>query len=409
MSRLLLREHIDGALHSLRHTRTRTFLTTLGVAIGIASITTILSLSGGITNSVEGQVNDLHGSVAVVRPGYPSEQNVDFSNPMSARSYATSTLTSQDVKDISSDANVKSAAPIMLMSGDLHAAHNQTTLGTIVATSPSFATINGLETDEGQFMDNITDDSTAVVGQTLAERLFGTSLPLGQQFIVRGQTFTVIGVLSKINRPVNYNGFDMDDALYISLASGQNFNQGMTQIQQIDVMAKRKSGLPSMVKKIQQQLTTNHNGEHDFTVVTGHAIARPTSELFRAMTIVMTAIAAISLFVGGVGIMNIMLVGVAERTREIGLRKAVGASSGQIVVQFLTESLILSLIGGFIGYIGGYAIAFTVSTFLTFNPAFTWQIAVIAFVVSLGVGVLFGAYPAYRAARKDPIESLRSY
>lgn len=410
MSHFLIREHIDGAIHSLRRTRTRTLLTTLGVAIGVASITTILSLSGGITHSVEGQVDNLHGTIAVVRPGYSHEQTSgDFANPMSGSNYSTSTLTATDAQDIMDMKGVKAAAPIMLMSGKLHAAHNQSTIGTMVATTPDFATINNLKTDEGQFMDGGTVDNTAVIGQTLAVRLFGTSLPLGQQFTVRGETFTVIGVLTRVNHPVNFNGFDMDDAVYISLASGESFHQGMAQIQQIDVLANSTSTLPSVVRSINKKLASNHEGEHDFSVVTGQAIAKPTSRLFQAMTAVMTAIAAISLVVGGIGIMNIMLVGVAERTREIGLRKAVGASNGQIVTQFLIESLLISLIGGTLGYVGGYAIAFMVSTFLTFNPALTWQIALAAFVVSLGVGTLFGAYPAYRAARKDAIESLRSY
>lgn len=410
MSHLLIREHIDGAIQSLRRTRMRTLLTTLGVAIGIASIVTILSLSSGVTQTVAGQINDMHGTVAVVRPGYAREQSVaDFGNPLGGDSYSTSTLTSQDYKDIASIPHVRAAAPIMLMSGDLEAAHHQRTIGTVVATTPSFAKISGVKMDEGQFMDNVTDDNTVVVGQQLAVTLFGSTDPLGQQFTVRGRTFTVIGVLARINRPVNFNGFDMDNAVYISLKSGESFHQGLAQIQQIDVRVDNKANLPGVAKAINAKISANHFGEHDFTVVSGQAIAKPTSRLFIAMTAVMTAIAAISLVVGGIGIMNIMLVGVAERTHEIGLRKAVGASNGQIVTQFLIESLLISLIGGVIGYVAGYFIAFLISTFLTFNPAITWQIALTAALVSIIVGAVFGAYPALRAARKDPIESLRMF
>lgn len=410
MSHLLVREHIDGALHSLRRTRMRTLLTTLGVAIGVASIVTILSLSSGVTQTVSGQINDTHGTVAVVRPGYAHEQSIaDFGNPLGSNSYSTSPLTSQDYEDITAVSHVRSAAPIMLMSGELKAAHHQSTIGMVVATTPSFAKISGIKMDEGQFMDDVTDDNTVVVGQQLAVTLFGSTDPLGQQFTVRGRTFTVIGVLARINRPVNFNGFDMDSAVYISLKSGESFHQGMAQIQQIDVRVDNKANLPRVSKAITSKVSANHFGEKDFTIVSGQAIAQPTSRLFIAMTAVMTAIAAISLVVGGIGIMNIMLVGVAERTHEIGLRKAVGASNGQIVTQFLIESLIISLIGGVIGYVAGYFIAFLISTFLTFNPAITWQIAVVAGVVSIVVGAVFGAYPAFRAARKDPIESLRMF
>ena len=410
MSRLLIREHIDGAVHSLRRTRTRTLLTTLGVAIGVASITTVLALSGGVTQTITSQINDLHGTIAVIRPGYPREQSkADFGNPLGISSYSTSTLTHQDYKNILQVPGVKAAAPIMLMSGDLKAAHHQSMIGTIVATTPSFATISGVSMDTGQFMDDTTDDNTVVVGQQLAVSLFGSTDPLGQQFTVRGRTFTVIGVLKRVNRPVNFNGFDMDSAVYMSLKSGEGFHQGIAQIQQIDVRVDNKQALPAVTKAISGTIDRNHLGEHDFTIVSGHAIAQPTSRLFEAVTAVMTAIAAISLVVGGIGIMNIMLVGVAERTHEIGLRKAVGASNGQIVVQFLIESLIISLIGGIIGYLAGYCIAFLISTFLTFNPAFTWQIALTAAVISIVVGAVFGAYPAFRAARKDAIESLRMY
>ena len=141
----------------------------------------------------------------------------------------------------------------------------------------------------------------------------------------------------------------------------------------------------------------------------GREIAQPTSELFRFVRVVMAVIASISLVVGGIGIMNIMLVGVSERTREIGLRKAVGASNGTIVSQFLIEALIISVLGGLLGFLGGYFIAFVVSLMIPYDPTFSWMIAGWAAALSIGVGVVFGLYPAVRAARKDPIESLRRY
>jgi putative ABC transport system permease protein len=191
--------------------------------------------------------------------------------------------------------------------------------------------------------------------------------------------------------------------------SGQQLNQGSSQIQQINIQANSVSNLDQVIVDTNKLLLKNHLNEVDFTVLSGDEIAQPSSQLFAAVAGVTAVIAAISLLVGGVGVMNIMLVNVAERTREIGIRKAVGASNSDIVAQFLIESLFLSIGGGISGYIIGYVVAFAASTFLTFDPIFTWDIGLAALAVSLIVGTLFGLYPAIRAARKDPINALKQY
>jgi len=407
--RLFLLEHIQNAYHSLRNTRTRTILTTLGVAIGVASITTVLSLSGGIGQVISGQVDALGGNIAVVRPGVQAKNFDSLTNPTTEQTYTTSTVTENDLIDIQEIDGVEAAAPIMIINGSVKDSDTTANESTIVATTPELADITKLPIRDGQFIDSVTNRDTAVIGSKLSVDLFGTDQSIGQTFKVRGQSFTVIGVLKHMNDPINFNSVDFDRAALISLESGKSFHEGIAQIQQIDVRAKNASDLPAIMKKVNDRLLKNHQNEKDFTILSGSDIAQPTSRFFFAITSVMTIIAAISLLVGGIGIMNIMLVGVAERTREIGLRKAVGASNRNIILQFLTEALIISLLGGFIGYIGGYGLAFIISTFLTFTPAFSWQVAVAAFVTSLFVGVLFGIYPALRAARKDPIESLRHY
>lgn len=406
--RVLITEHIQNAIQSLKTTKTRTLLTVLGVAIGVASITTILSLSSGITKVISGQVDTLGGNIAVLRPGVVTS-SPNFTSPVSQQSFSTSTITEEDVADITQLPGVQEAAPIMIIDGTLRNGDTTAKTGTIVATTPSFATVTDLPIRDGQFIDSVTNRDTAVIGPQLAIDLFGTDQPIGQTFTIRGQTFTIIGVLKPAKNPVNFNNIDYDRSVFISLESGKNFHQGMAQIQQVDIKARSVEALPGVIKEAEAQLAKNHNDEKDFTILSGKEIAKPTSELFKAISGVMTAIAAISLVVGGIGIMNIMLVGVAERTREIGLRKAVGASNGHIASQFLTEALIMSLLGGLLGYIGGYVVAFLISTFLTFTPAFDWQIAAIAFLMSVVVGTIFGLYPAIRAARKDPIESLRRY
>lgn len=409
MTRLFLIEHAQNAYHSLRSTKMRTLLTTLGVAIGVASITAILSLGSGITGVVSHQIEALGGNIAVVRSGTPQKGLEGFTNPVLEQTYTVSTLTEQDLDDIQDIDGVESAAPIMITGGSIKSNSAMIQKNTILATTPSLVSIANLLIRDGQFIDSVTNKDTAVIGNQLSVDLFGTNQSIGQTFKLRGQTFTVIGVLKSIHDPINFNNVDFDTTAIISLESGKSFHQGIAQIQQINVRARNASNLPKVMKAVGAQLAKNHLGEKDFSILTGEEISRPTSRFFLGLTSIMTTIASISLLVGGIGIMNIMLVGVAERTREIGLRKAVGASNSNIVWQFLVESLIISLLGGVIGYIAGYVLAFVISTFLTFDPAFTWEVAVAAFGTSLGVGILFGIYPALRAARKDPIESLRHF
>lgn len=409
MSRLLIIDHIQGAIHSLRSTRLRTLLTTVGVAIGVASITTILALAGGVSQVVTKQVDSLGGNIGVVRPGSTEKGTDLLSNPTIDRSYTASTLTEKDLEDIKTAEVIEAVAPLMVMNGSLKANSTTVTNGTIVATTPELKNIAGLQISEGQFIDSVTNRDTAVIGSQLSVDLFGTEQSIGQTFKIRNQTFTVIGILKRLNDPINFNNVDFDRSVIISLESGKSFHQGVAEIQQINLKAKKTEQLQEALKITEEKLLKNHDQEKDFTLLSGRQIAEPSNRFFIALTGVMTAIATISLIVGGVGIMNIMLVGVAERTREIGLRKAVGASNGNIIWQFMVEALIMSLLGGLFGYLAGYLLAFAISTFFTFSPAFTWQIALCAFILSIGVGTLFGIYPAIRAARKDPIESLRHY
>jgi ABC-type antimicrobial peptide transport system permease subunit len=409
--RLLLIEHVQNAVQSLRSTRLRTLLTTLGVAIGVASITTILSLSGGVTKVISNQVDALGGNIAVIRPGTPTPPNSDLTNPLTQQAYTTSTISEEDLHTVQALPNVEAASPLMIVNGSIRAGQNsaKAITSTILATTPELQTIANLPVRDGQFIDSVTNRDTAVIGSQLSIDLFGTDQPIGQTFSVHGQTFTVIGVLKPMYNPINFNNIDFDHTAIISLESGKAFHQGIAQIQQIDVRAKSIGSLPAVIRAINQKIVQNHQGEQDFTVVSGKEIAKPTSSFFIGLTSVMTVIAAISLVVGGIGIMNIMLVGVAERTREIGLRKSVGASNTNIIWQFMIEALIISILGGVLGYVGGYILAFTVSTFLPFSPSLDWQTAIIALVTSIVTGVVFGIYPAIRAARKDPIESLRQY
>jgi putative ABC transport system permease protein len=399
--RFLLFSHLENARNSLRSHRSRSLLTMVGITIGVASITTILALSVGATGIIQKQVDELGGNIAIIRPGTQQLTNTN--------QYSSSTLTENDMLSIAMVEHVIAAAPLMLLTGAV-VGDEQATPGTpIVATTPALADINQLVVRDGQFLDTSINRDTAVIGAQLSIDLFGSEQTIGKTVQIRGSPFTIVGILERQNEPINYSGVDFDAAVIINEESGKAINNGVTQIQQINVQTDSVANLDRAIIDMNQALLRNHFGEADFTILSGEAIAQPTNDLFSIFATIGVAIAGISLVVGGIGVMNIMLVTVAERTREIGIRKAVGASNSDIVWQFIIESLFLSIGGGIAGYVGGYILAFGISTFLPFDPAFTWEIAGIAAATSLTVGVLFGLYPAVRAAKKDPIDALRQY
>lgn len=407
MSRMLL-DHLENAYRNLHTNRGRSLLTTLGIAIGVASVTCILALSDGVSSMINGQTASLDGRLIVVRPGLQSNDPNAYVNPIAQQSFSTSTLTETDVAAIASIPGVKAAVPLMTLAGNLTSALKTVKNYPALATTPDFLKTADITLKDGEFIDDAKNTTSAVVGTQLSLDLFGTDKPVGQQFTMRGVTFTVTGVIARTEDPINFNNIDINNAVIFSLERGKLFHEGRAQIQQIDVLA-TTTDLSATATKLHDALLAAHGNEEDFSVLTGSRITQPTNQLYVAIMQVMTAIAAISLIVGGVGIMNIMLVGVAERTREIGIRKAVGASDGTIVIQFLIESLMISLLGGALGYFLGYVLAFVISTFLYFVPVFTWLTAAVALAMSLSIGLLFGLYPAVKAARKDTIESLRQY
>lgn len=404
--------HIENAVDSLRSTRTRTLLTMLGISIGIASITFILSLSSGATKIVTDQVQQLQGNIAIIRPGTTNgTPRIEDITAPATLGFATSHLSEQDLKSLRSVPNIEAIAPIMTLGGTIKSGSTTAPTRTaIVATTPDLLSTANIEIRDGQFIDSVANPDTVVIGSQLSIDLFGTSQSIGHSLTIRGHDFTVIGVLKHTNKPLNYNNVDFDRAAVIGIEAGKTLHQNTLQIQQINIKASSAEKLDGAVHGIEKTLHKNHNGEPDYTVLSGSQVAQPTSQLFYTFAATMAAIATVSLIVGGIGIMNIMLVSVAERTREIGIRKSVGASHRHITWQFLIESLALSLGGGITGYIAGYLFAFVVSrSLLTFDPVFSWEIAGAAFGISVVIGTLFGLYPALRAARKHPIEALRQY
>ncbi len=398
------------ALDSLKMTRSRTYLTMLGIIIGVSSITFILALGESIKHAVGEQVQNLDNNIIVVRPGQEQKGILNESgllkySPLAP--YATTTLTEQDLKTITSQPEVKSAAALMLINGNVSANKKQAKSASILATNNDFANIMKLSPSEGQFFDEETNRDSVVIGSQLAIDLFGTNQALGQKVDIRGRDHTVIGVLKNNNGPLGINGININQSAIINLENGKTYNQGIAQVQQINVTLKNPDKQPEGVAAIHSGVLKNHAGQKDFTVLNSEDAAN-VSKSFYALTTSLTAIiASISLIVGGVGIMNIMLVGVAERTKEIGIRKSLGASNRHIRSQFLIEALMMSISGGVIGIIVAYALAAFAGLMLGFMPIISPLTIVIALALSVSVGVMFGLAPALRASRKDPIEALR--
>ncbi len=397
-----LMHHVQNARDSLKANRMRTFLTITGVAIGVASIVAVLSLASGATRVVTSQVDGIGGNIAVIRSGGTTPTSTtDILNQQTHGLTDATTLTEADIAHIRKEPSVTAAAPVMLARATLSGDSSENTL--IVGTTPDFLTINHVEMKEGELADN--DNPPIVIGIQLSIDLFGTEDSLGKIVTIKDQTFHVGGIMQRQHNPVNFNGVDLNLAALMSPAQLRSINAAAT-IQQIDIQTNSVANLDRTVINLNKALIELHGGEHDFRILTGDEISESGGQLFSVIAGVTTAIAGISLFVGGIGIMNIMLVNVAERTREIGIRKALGATRGDILSQFLIESTIMALTGGIVGTILGLALAFSVSLFLTFSPVLTWHIGIIALVIAGIVGILFGLYPALRAAHKNPIDAL---
>ena len=405
---LLINTHFRLAKESLHRNRGRTFLSALGIAIGVASIVLILSLTGGINKLISANDDKDNANLILVRPSTGKDITKSLVDELSEKNqYTKSNLTLEDVESIKKTDNVANVAPIAISSAPIITNDKSHGPFNVVASNLDIFNVINLPLYSGEYINEKMPENSCLIGYDTAMTIFGGPEALTQTLIYNGQRFIVMGVLEKQDEPINYNGVDFDNSIIMNINFAKTFETSI-QIQQINIRTTTTGSVNDTAAVIKSDLI-KAKGENTVQVVTGNEDLHPAGSLLSIVSTMLTIVAGISIIVGGVGIMNIMLVSVSERTREIGIRKAVGATASNILMQFLFESTILSIFGGIMGFALGYAGAFLIQLVTPFAPHISWQIVAITAIVSLITGVFFGLYPAIKAANKDPIVSLKFY
>ena len=406
-AKLALGETVGMALATLRANRLRSLLTMLGIVIGNASVITLVGVGRGAQNLAEGQLNTLGANVLFVVPGNNDSrrQGIDFPK----------TLVLEDAEAIAEQVpSVKRVVPQITLSAVLQAGAKSTS-ATVSGITPDFLAVRRFEVARGRFIDQRDLEgarNVVVIGPDLRDKLLPVGPAVGQQLRIRDQSFEVIGVMAPKGAVFGQN---QDEAAYIPLStmvsklSGRDPTYGVS-LNFISVEARDEASTGAAKFQITNLLRQRHNilREDDFAVRSQQDALSIVGTITGGLTLMLGAIGAISLLVGGIGIMNIMLVSVSERTSEIGLRKAIGARSSDVLTQFLVEALVLSSLGGVIGSAVGLSAVAAVAAFTPLPAAIGGVSVLITVGLSGSIGLVFGVLPARRAARLDPITALRS-
>lgn len=404
---------LKTSLTGLSTNRSRSILTIFGIVIGITAIMLVVSLGAGAQQLILGEVEGLGTNTIAVIPGR------EPSGPSDVTSLFSDSLKEKDLVALESKANVPLSTGIMpSVIGATAAQFDSSTYQvTIFGATELMAQIFDLHPVEGQFYDAsdvISRSDVVVIGSKVKTHLFDNQDPLNQNIKIKGRNFRVIGVL-----PSSGGGslFNFDDMVLVPYTTAQDYILGIKYFNRIIIEAKDDASVPVTAQDVTLTLRESHNitdpTKDDFTVQTQQDLAARLSTITSALTYFLVAVASIALFVGGVGIMNIMLVAVTERTREIGLRKALGATDKDILSQFLLEAILLTGIGGVVGVLLGSSLAFIISYGLSHGLNLNWQFvfpwtgAILGVGVSALIGLIFGGYPANQASKKSPIEALR--
>ncbi|TDB37917.1 MAG: FtsX-like permease family protein [Actinobacteria bacterium] len=399
------RDLASETILSLTANKARSFLTILGIVVGISSVIVMVAIGNGTKASIEQSIASAGSNLLMVMPG--GNDTGMGGGPSSAGE-----LTSADADAIGeSVAGVAAVAPQAAAGYSVVAGAANTNVS-VTGTTAGFPLVRSVETSMGTWFtenDDAASAKVAVLGPTTAEDLFGEgSNPVGQRIRINGEPFTVVGVTKAKGSSGMQN---TDDAVYVPLRTLQRYLTGDDTVAIIYVAATSQEEMTAAQDGIEALLTARHgiaaDAEPDFQVLSQQDLADTASTITGLLTVLLGSIAGISLLVGGIGIMNMMLTTVTERIREIGLRKAIGATRTDITSQFLAEAVALTVTGGIIGILLGWGVSSAISAFSTFETAITTSSIVLAVSVSTGIGILFGWYPARRAARLNPIDALR--
>jgi putative ABC transport system permease protein len=411
---MLLYQNILEALQSLSANKLRSMLTVLGIVIGVAAVIAMLSIGRGAQAAITSRIESIGTNLVYVSPGSTNEGGVRSAAGSAA------TLTIDDANALAGLQDVVASAPVA--NSFVQAAYlGQNTNSRLLGVTPSYQDVTALTLSDGAFISDANQSAhslVAVLGSNVAITLFGdTAGVVGQTVRLNGQPYRVIGVLESKGG----TGFlNQDDQVLIPLSTAQtrlvggSRFRGSAVINQIIIKADSSQAVPQVITSVTDSLRQRHQtvaGADDFTVTSQQDALSAATSVTDTLTLFLGGIAGISLAVGGIGIMNIMLTTVTERTREIGLRKAVGARRRDILLQFLVESMVLSMLGGLIGIVIGWGIAQLMGQIQlggnTITPVVGLDSILLATLFSMAVGLFFGIYPATRAARLQPVEALR--
>lgn len=407
--RSFTRGNIKTAVSMLRQNRARSLVTIFGIVIGLVAVILIVGIGEGVKQQVQSQVNRLGRNLIMVRPKGDST-GITGSIGTLAGPTALQGLDNRDFQAVASAKGVRQAVPLSTIDGIVKSDEPGTTFGgAVAATNAGFVDVVHQKVRYGSFLSNGEGaDERAVIGADVAVPLFKESVPLGRTFEFRGKEFIVSGILEKFDSNPLLADADFNNAIFINYSVAQQLTHDHAAIYQILAQISSTAEADDTARAIDGKLRAVHGGSKNYAVLQQGQSVMASDAILNLLTKFIIGAAAIALLIAGVGVMNVMLVSVTERMHEIGIRKAVGATNRQILSQFVLESMVLSAVGGVLGFAAAGIGVWLLRLFTDLQPTMPWTSAVIAVLLAVSVGTLFGCFPAIKAARKDPIEALRN-